>query len=117
MKEIYKDDNYSVFIIEPNGNSFYFPYILCVPSILQERETLFVESNNEENSQELINSAKWTTKNILNLMNGSSNKSPIMIPILPTKGIDCTLKILASSGSRSTSTLQNFTSGYSVSSS
>lgn len=88
MKVIYKDSTYSIYIIEPNGNGFHFPYVMCVPSNLQDGDTLFVETNNEENPNELNNSANFTTKNILNLMNGSSNKSPIVIPILPTNGIN-----------------------------
>ncbi|MGN0961548.1 MAG: hypothetical protein ACI4PF_05060 [Christensenellales bacterium] len=88
MKEIYKTNDYAIFIVEPNGKDFHFPYILCVPNRLQDGDTLFVESNNEENPNKLYQSAELTTKNILSLMNGSANKSPILVPILPTNGID-----------------------------
>ena len=88
MKTDHTVNDYNIYIIKPNEKSFYFPYILCVPTKLQDGDMLFVETNNEENSTELNNSAKWTTNNILSMMNGSPNKSPIFIPILPTNGID-----------------------------
>lgn len=87
MKEIHTND-YNIFLIEPNGKDFYFPYILCIPKNLSEINMLYIETNNEENPKDLEISAERTTINILNLMNGSGNKSPIFIPILPTNGIN-----------------------------
>lgn len=84
----YTTSEYNIFIVEPNGNGFYFPYILCVPKVLGDNSTLFVETNNEENLNKLNKSAEGTTSSLLNLMSGSNKKSPIFVPILPTNGID-----------------------------
>lgn len=88
MEVITTTNDYNIFMIEPNNQGFSFPYILCIPKKLGESNSLFVETNNEENSENLLNSAKYTVSNILKLMNGSKNKSPILVPILPTNGIN-----------------------------
>ena len=88
MEANFTTENYNIFVIEPNGKQFYFPYILCVPKDLKENTTLYVETNNEEDPKKLYISAKRTIENCLNLMNGSVHKSPIFVPILPTNGID-----------------------------
>lgn len=84
----YVTNDYNIYIIEPDGKSFYFPYVLCVPMTIGSTNTLFVESNNEENPEDLGNSARGTINYLLKMMEGSSNKSPIFFPILPTNGID-----------------------------
>lgn len=88
MKQIQKTDNYSIYVEEGNNEGFNFPYILCLPHKLNDGDTLFVESNNEENPKDLNKSAEMITQKVLELMSGSNIKSPILIPILPTEGID-----------------------------
>jgi hypothetical protein len=55
---------------------------------MQENNVLYVETNNEENPSKLKTSAELTVQNILKMMSGSGNKSPILLPILPTYGVD-----------------------------
>lgn len=88
MKPYYSTEDYDIFTINPNVGEFNFPYILCIPKNLENKDTLFVESNNEEDPDKLIGSAKGTTLNILNLMSGSRKKSPCFIPVLPTNGLN-----------------------------
>lgn len=81
-------DNYSIYVEDGNNENFSFPYILCVPHKMNDGDVLFFESNNEENPKDLNKSAVITTQKILELMSGSSIKSPVLIPVLPTNGID-----------------------------
>jgi hypothetical protein len=87
MTPNYDTRDYNIYIVEPNGKDFHFPYVLCVP---KERgsDTLFVETNNEERQEELNKSAKGTVDYLINMMRGSRNKSQIFVPVLPTNGVD-----------------------------
>jgi len=82
----YSTKDYDIHIVEPNGENVNFPYILCVPKNMGDCSTLYLETNNEEEPRDLEQSAENTVKNILQMMNGSAIKSPILVPVLPTNG-------------------------------
>ena len=88
MKKVYSTSCYDVYTVSPDSKGFYFPYVLCVPKEIVDGANLYVETNNEENPKDLFNSAKYSIDNIINMMNLGTNKSPIMMPILPSNGID-----------------------------
>ena len=88
MTPNYDTRDYNIYIVEPNGKDFHFPYVLCVPKE-KGTDTLFVETNNEERQEELYKSAERTVTYLINMMERrGGNKSPIFVPVLPTNGVD-----------------------------
>ena len=88
MQEIYNSDLYNIYIMEPKEERFSFSSIVCIPKKINEGATLYVETNNEEDPAQLNDSAKHTTANVLDMMHGGAELNPVLIPILPTNGID-----------------------------